>query len=159
MEGARHGIAFMLYPDFSKLFTVKIWTEAATQTFFQYSIGIGVGQTLSSFRNVDAKVFQFAKFCPILNAMTGILASLVVFGYLGHFAEVKGVNIDDLPINGPSLLFVTYPGILSTMPFQNLWLILFFLTMILLGIDTQFGNVEVVVTYIKDQKFKYKGRA
>jgi len=82
----------------------------------------------------------------------------VVFGYLGHYTHERGIGFDDLPINGPDLIFITYPAIFTKMVFPNFWLFLFFLTMILLGIDSQFGNVEVVSCFIDDLKLKWKGR-
>ena len=44
------------------------------------------------------------------------------------------------------------------MPFSNVWLGIFFATMILLGIDTQFGNLEVVANFVNDSKIKFLGK-
>ena len=43
-----------------------------------------------------------------------------------------------------------YPATLSQMPLSNLLAILFFLTMIFLGIDTQFGLMDAVAGTIED---------
>lgn len=157
LEGAIEGIKYMFIPDISKLFTVKIWTEAATQSCFQYTCGLGLGTTLASFRKIDSKVVRASTLIPVINAFSGILASFVVFGYLGHYIHIKNITFSELPISGPSLLFITYPCIFSTMPWPNFWMGTFFFTMILLGIDTEFGDVEVVISYVRDCKPKYKG--
>ena len=38
------------------VFTVQIWTQAATQSLFQYSIAIGIGATFARFREDGASV-------------------------------------------------------------------------------------------------------
>jgi SNF family Na+-dependent transporter len=65
LPGAMGGILYLFKPDFSKLFTVKIWSEAATQCFFQFNIGMGICTTFSSFRKVDSKLVQSSRYIPI----------------------------------------------------------------------------------------------
>lgn len=62
-----------------------------------------------------------------------------------------------MPINGANLIFVTYPAIFSTMAFPNFWTLFFFVTMIFIGIDSQFGLVEVTNQYIEDMNIKFCG--
>ena len=49
--------------------------------------------------------------------------------------------IDDpgLQISGPELSFNVFPKALATLPFPNFLVFVFFRTMVLLGIDTEFG--------------------
>lgn len=51
------------------------------------------------------------------------------------------------------LAFITFTEAMNTMPDAQLWSILFFLMLITLGIDTQFGMLEGVVTPILDAKW------
>jgi len=51
---------------------------------------------------------------------------------------------------GPDLAFVLYPAILIQMPLPNLWCILFFICLLLLGIDSQFGYVEALSGSLED---------
>ena len=60
------------------------------------------------------------------------------------------MNINELDISGPGLLFITFPACLSTMAFPNMWILLFFFTMFLIGIDTQFAIVETFCYLIED---------
>jgi len=62
---------------------------------------------------------------------------------------MAGTTVEDLPLEGPDLIFVSYPAALSLMPFANLWSILFFLTYILLAIDTLVSKFCLFVDIIK----------
>ena len=158
LEGSFYGMKFQFVPNFSKLLTVQIWSEAATQALFQYSLGIGVGVTFARFRAEGESINRPPVLMCIINILTGILNSLVVFGYLGHYCYQNNIGFDSLPIAGSELVFVTYPAIFTKMYLPNQWVFLFFFTMVLLGIDTQFANVEVVSCYIDDLKPKWKGK-
>ncbi|MED6269955.1 hypothetical protein CHARACLAT_004805 [Characodon lateralis] len=59
--------------------------------------------------------------------------------------------VDNIATDGPGLVFVVYPEVLSTMPSFQLWAPLFFIMLLCLGLDSQFGNVEVTVTFLKDE--------
>ncbi len=95
---------------------------------------------------------------PLINTFTGVLASFIIFGYLGYFCKKFDLALDQLPISGPGLLFITFPACLSTMPWPSLWVLLFFVTMIFIGIDTQFALVETVGYMVEDFIHKIKGR-
>jgi SNF family Na+-dependent transporter len=102
LDGWSSGVLHLLRPDYSKLFTGKIWYSAASQIFFQIGNGIGLLQTLSSFRKVNAPLVKFAKWGPMINGLTGVFISCIVFGYLGYYSKLEGIPIDEYPINGPA---------------------------------------------------------
>ena len=53
---------------------------------------------------------------------------------LGRF---QGKTVDDIVTDGPGLVFVVFPHALSKMPLPQLWSVVFFGMLILLGIDSQ----------------------
>jgi SNF family Na+-dependent transporter len=102
LDGWSSGVLHLFKPDFSKLFTGKVWYAAAGQIFFQIGTGIGVNQTLASFRKVDAPLVKFASWGPMINGLTGIFTSCIVFGYVGYYSKLEGIPIDDYPLEGPA---------------------------------------------------------
>ena len=73
---------------------------------------------------------------PLLTAFCGLLSALTVFTYMGFMSKLTGVDISDIPLAGPDLLFIVFPSALTYMSFPNFWSVLFFIIMVLLGIDT-----------------------
>ena len=50
---------------------------------------------------------------------------------------------------GPGLVFVVFPHALAKMPLPQFWSVVFFGMLVLLGIDSQFATVEVIITSLK----------
>ena len=134
----------MLTPNFSKLLDINVWQDALSQTFFQNNIGYGVILSFASFRNKKDPLQSTSYILVFANLASSLLATLIVFGYMGYFSTISGIPIDQLPLSGPSLIFVTYPASLAMMPFPRFWIFLFFLTMMLLTIDSQLGLLECI---------------
>jgi solute carrier family 6 GABA transporter-like protein 6/8/11/12/13 len=61
------------------------------------------------------------------------------------------VPIAKVSSSGPGLAFIVYPAAISQMPLPQLWAVLFFLMIILLGLDSEFVGIEGIVTAIVDQ--------
>ncbi|XP_055086352.1 ATP-binding cassette sub-family G member 4-like [Periophthalmus magnuspinnatus] len=86
----------------------------------------------------------------LLNSGTSVLAGFAVFSVLGFMAKEQGVSISEVAESGPGLAFIAYPQAIAMMPLPQLWAICFFMMLILLGLDTQFVAMEVIMTSIID---------
>ena len=62
-----------------------------------------------------------------------------------------GVPINEVMQANAGLAFVTYPEAVLHIPMSQIWAVLFFLMMFVLGIGSQFGGIEAINTSIIDQ--------
>lgn len=121
LDGISIGWKFLFNPDWSKIFTLKIWKDAASQVLFSTGIGNTVMIHLSSFRKDEQPINYSSIGIPTLNFLTSLLGSLSLYAFIGHASHVTGIDIKDFPIDGIDLSFVFYPSLLATMPYANLW--------------------------------------
>jgi NSS family neurotransmitter:Na+ symporter len=152
LPGASDGLAFYLTPDFSKLLLPKVWLAAYTQVFFSLSVGFGIMIAYASFLPEDAEITNSAFIIGMSDALTAFLGGLAVFGALGYLAHITGRPVAEVVASGPGLAFVTYPAIISNLPFwQPFFGVLFFLMLLTLGIDSAFSLVEAVAAGVLDK--------
>lgn len=81
-----------------------------------------------------------------------------MFGIIGHLAHVtEQPDIQKVVKSGPGLTFETYPDVIAKFDFlPQLFSILFFFMLFLLGIGTLIGIVTSVITAIHDQNPHWK---
>ena len=103
-----------------------------------------------SYNKFDARVHVDAHIVSVVDFLTSLLASIVVFSTLGHSAHILGVPVETVAKGGQGLAFVAYPEALSKLPAPHFWSIIFFAMLFLLGLDSQFALVETVTCAIFD---------
>jgi hypothetical protein len=59
-----------------------------------------------------------------------------VFSYLGYLSHTTGQEISEIIQAGQGLAYVVYPYAVTTIKGAPFWAILFFVMMIVLGLDT-----------------------
>jgi len=150
LPGAARGILYFIKPDWAKIFTLKVWVNAAAQNFNSIGIAFGAMISFSSYNERKGNLWQDTLWIASVNCATSLISGLVIFSAMGHMAHLLGAEIEKVVKQGPELVFILYPQIFANLPLPPLWAALFFLTLVMLGIDSQFGNVEVVVTTIAD---------
>ncbi|XP_076806651.1 sodium- and chloride-dependent GABA transporter 3-like isoform X2 [Clavelina lepadiformis] len=150
LEGAMTGIEYLLKPDFSKLLQPQVWIDAGSQIFFSYGICFTVLITFGSYNQFHNNCYRQSVILASSCSLTSLLASFVVFSILGHMSVTQSKNITEVATQGPGLAFLVYPTGLSLLPAPRFWSILFFATLLLVGIDTQFASVEAAVSTIVD---------
>ena len=64
-----------------------------------------------SYNKFDARVHVDAHIVSVVDFLTSLLASIVVFSTLGHSAHVLGVPVETVAKGGQGLAFVAYPEV------------------------------------------------
>ncbi|XP_055624455.1 sodium-dependent nutrient amino acid transporter 1-like [Toxorhynchites rutilus septentrionalis] len=153
LEGAWKGIMFFLTPKWDQLFTARVWMEAVTQCFFSLSICFGGIIAYSSFNNFSNNVYRDAMIISWLDTFTSIIVGCIVFGVLGNLAHVTHKeNIQDVVRQGPGLTFMAYPDAIAKFEYlPQLFSILFFLMLFIVGIGSNLGVITSIITAIRDR--------
>ncbi|XP_054467037.1 sodium- and chloride-dependent GABA transporter ine isoform X1 [Anoplopoma fimbria] len=151
LPGAKDGILYFVTPVWGKLFEVQVWVNAAAQVFNSIGIAFGTMISMASYNKFNNNILRDALIVSFTNSFTSILAGFVIFSAIGYMAHIHNLPVENIATDGPGLVFVVYPEVLSTMPVFQLWAPLFFFMLLCLGLDSQFANVEVGITFIKDE--------
>lgn len=150
LDGAMLGIKYFLVPDFSKLKDLTIWRKAAEQLF--YSLGIGWGGLImsGSYNNFNTRIQIDSTIVIIADVLTSFLGGIAIFSVLGYMSVTYGVPVDEVAKAGQGLAFVVYPEALTTFWCPQLWSVVFFVMLYLLGIDSEFPLVQTCLTVLSD---------
>ncbi|XP_069664862.1 sodium-dependent proline transporter-like isoform X2 [Haliaeetus albicilla] len=129
----------------------QVWSDAASQVFYSLGVGFGGLVSLASYNEFDSNVIRNTLVLAIGTCCTSFFAGFAIFSLMGHMAWRIQVPVGSVTDSGPGLMFVAYPEALSLLPISPLWSILFFLTLIMLGVDTLFGNIKGITRAILDE--------
>lgn len=144
LEGASAGLEFLFKPDFSKV-TGQTILAALGQAFFSLSLGMGCMITYGSYLGKSEKLPSNALIVTTLDTVVAILAGIVIFPALFAFGVA--------PTEGPGLVFVILPSVFAHM--GNIGVLVsavFFITLVVAALTSSVSLLEVVVSYLIDQK-------
>ena len=158
LPGFLDGWAYYLRPDFTALLDTTVWITAISQIFFTLSIAFGIMIAYASYNNKKHDITKSAYKTALFNSGFSIFAGFIVFGTLGFMAAAQQVAVPDVVTSGPGLTFVVFPEALSLMPAAPIFAILFFVVLLLLGVDSAFSLVEAVSAVIKDKVAHFKSQ-
>ncbi|XP_014481619.1 PREDICTED: sodium- and chloride-dependent GABA transporter 1-like [Dinoponera quadriceps] len=150
LEGSYDGLLYYVTPRWEELLTPGPWIDGATQIFFAYSIGTGALPALGSYNKFHHNCYRDAIITCVVNTLTCLLAGCVTFSILGHIAQEQQTQVSEVVKSGPGLVFLTYPEVVLKLPGASLWAIIFFVMLLILGIDSEFCIVESFITGMVD---------
>lgn len=155
LEGSLEGIkAYIGVWDWTQLQVASTWASATSQIFFSIGICHGIMTAYASYNGRRMSAVKDAIIVSCFNSMYSFFAGFAVFGVLGNLAVSAGSSVNDVANAGPSLAFKTYPVALGNLPqgARQFFSIVFFSTLIFLGIDSAFSLCEAATTVIKDAR-------
>ncbi|XP_064623690.1 sodium- and chloride-dependent taurine transporter-like [Lineus longissimus] len=150
LDGAGLGITYYLKPDWSRLLDLQVWSDAGTQIFYSYSIAIGTHNALGSYNNFHHNSYRDCIIFACINSGTSLLAGFIIFSILGFMAHTQNLPVSQVAASGPGLAFIAYPKAVAQMPAAPVWSVMFFFMLILLGLDSQFVQLEGFITACVD---------
>ncbi|XP_043500880.1 sodium-dependent nutrient amino acid transporter 1-like [Polistes fuscatus] len=153
LEGASNGIIFFIQPKWDKLFDPNVWYAAVTQCFFSLSVCFGGVVMYSSYNDFRHNIYRDVMVVTTLDTFTSLMAGLTIFGILGNLAHELGTDdISNVVRGGTGLAFVSYPDAIAKFTIlPNLFSVLFFLMLFVLGIGSAIALVGGIITIISDQ--------
>lgn len=147
LSGAKEGIRFYLFPDFSKLsgrnFMDAVF-DAMGQAFFTLSIGMGAIAIFGSYIDKKQTLTGEALRVTLLDTGVALMAGLIIFPACFTF----GVS----PDSGPNLIFVTLPNVFIAIPGGRIWGTLFFVFMLFAALSTVIAVFENILAWWMDLK-------
>ncbi|XP_076266203.1 sodium- and chloride-dependent GABA transporter 1-like isoform X1 [Rhynchophorus ferrugineus] len=155
LEGAGQGLYQYVIPKWEMLLTPAPWMDGASQIFFAYSIGCGALPALGSYNKFHHNAYKDAIITCIVNTLTSVLAGVVTFSILGHLAHEQNTTVESVVNSGPGLVFLTYPEVTAKLPAAPFWAAIFFIMLLILGIDSAFCLVESFITGFVDNWSSY----
>ncbi|KAK7882524.1 hypothetical protein WMY93_028698 [Mugilogobius chulae] len=130
----------------------KVWIDAAAQIFFSLGPGFGVLLAFASYNPFHNNCYKDALVTSSVNCLTSFISGFVIFTVLGYMAEMRQQDVDTVAKDaGPSLLFIIYAEAIANMPAATFFAIIFFLMIIMLGLDSTFAGLEGVITAMLDE--------
>ncbi|XP_067652264.1 sodium- and chloride-dependent glycine transporter 1-like [Haliotis asinina] len=150
MPGAEDGISFYLTPNFMRLQNAQVWLEALLHVFYSAGPAWGSLIVIASHNPPRNNIVRDSILVILLGEFTSVYAGFIVFATVGFLAHNVDVPVADVITSGPGIAFVVYPEAVSLLPVPQLWSVLFFLVVLMMGFDTMFGAVEAATGCVED---------
>jgi len=157
LEGAGQGIReFWNFSNWEELGKPDIWVAAIGQCFFSLSVCMGVMTAYGSYNPIKQDIATDEKVIALLDIGASLLSGFVVYAVLGYLVATscdKGDSECSSEFYGTAsvgLVYAAFPTAIATFAGSNFFGIVFYLTLMLLGIDSAFSMVEAVTTVIFD---------
>ena len=156
LDGAVQGLEYYLEPNWDRLANPETWRWGFGQMFFSMSLAFGVMITYASFLHRKSDLNNNAAVIGLADMGTSFVAGLAVFATLGGMAYASAMAGQPVPVDavadkGVGLAFVAFPYALAQLPHAAWFSLIFFASLLLLGIDSAFSITESVLASIVDK--------
>nr|XP_032292681.1 sodium-dependent nutrient amino acid transporter 1 isoform X1 [Drosophila virilis] len=159
LPGAWDGIVYFFKPQWRELLNPLVWYAAVTQVFFSLAICFGTVITYASYNNFNKNVYNDIVIITTMDSCSSIIAGCITFGILGNLAKQTGItDIGSVVKGGTGLAFISYPEAIAKFEYvPQMFAVLFFLMLFVLGIGSTVGMGSCILRVIRDQFGKRAG--
>ncbi|KAH8260943.1 hypothetical protein KR044_000903 [Drosophila immigrans] len=153
LPGAWDGIVYFFKPQWRELLNPLVWYAAVTQVFFSLAICFGTVMTYASYNNFHKNVYNDIVIITTMDTCSSIIAGCITFGILGNLARQTGItDIGSVVKGGVGLAFISYPEAIAKFEYvPQMFAVLFFLMLFVLGIGSTVGMGSCILRVIRDQ--------
>ncbi|WP_117234579.1 sodium-dependent transporter [Vibrio maerlii] len=151
LPGAMAGLEFLFSPDFSKIDSGVV-LAALGQAFFSLSLGMGCMITYGSYLKKKENLVQTTAMVTAMDTGVAILAGIAMFPAMFAFGMA--------PTAGPGLVFVVVPQLFAEMGGVGVvFALMFFIGLSVAALTSSVSLLEVVVSYLIDEKGMSRAKA
>lgn len=143
LDGALDGYSYLFKPDWSAMANPQTWVYAMGQAFFSLSVAGSGTVVYGSYLKSDVDVVSSAKYVAFFDTMAALLAGLVIT------PAVFAYRME--PNSGPGLLFITIPAVIRSIPFGQLFAVIFFLAVLFAGATSLVNLLESPVEALQSR--------
>lgn len=134
LDGAAPGYSYLFKPDWSAMANPKTWVYAMGQAFFSLSLAGSGTVVYGSYLKSDVDIVSSAKYVAFFDTMAALLAGVVII------PAVFAYGME--PNSGPGLLFITIPAVIQSIPFGQVFAVIFFLAVFFAGATSLMNLLE-----------------
>ena len=140
---------FLFNPNFSAL-TPQVIISAMGQAFFSLSIGMGAIMAYGAYIPENQLIGKTVLSIILLDTFVALIAGIAIFPIV--------FSNSDLTINaGPSLIFETLPVAFYSLPFGNIFSVLFFVLLSIAALSSSISLLEPFTAWM-EEKFNTERR-
>ena len=143
LPGGGPGYAYLFQPDWSAMANPTTWVYAMGQAFFSLSVAGSGTVVYGSYLKKDVDVVSSAGYVVIFDTISALLAGIVIIPAV--FAQ--GL----VPDSGPGLLFITMPAVIRSIPFGQVFAIVFFAAVLFAGMASLLNLLESPVEALQSR--------
>ncbi|KAL4234419.1 Sodium- and chloride-dependent creatine transporter 1 [Mactra antiquata] len=150
LKGATDGILYYVTPTFGRITDIKVWIEAALMATYTLGPGWGTIPTIGSHNKFHGNTVGYSILSTFLDFLSAVLNGLICFAILGVMAHDSGLELENTVTSGLSLGFTVYPTAFTYFPLPQVWSAVFFVNLLLVGLDSQVLSTETVMNCLQD---------
>ena len=146
-HGGSLGVSSFLSPDWSVFTQPTAWVEACCHVIFSLNLGVGGVSTYASYNNYHYNIVRDCLIIVIAHLLWVLQSVVLTFSLLGA-AHVNTVS--DLSHTQPiGMLGLAQMELgLAEIEFGWLWMGLLFILLLMVGLSSMFGFLQVIITSI-----------